>query len=76
MWHQIDLSAKRSLDSRGFRNHPQQIGYDHFDHCTGIGHQLYSPQVLPSLAVPMKSLSDAISIARPDLATWKGKFRM
>src|SRR5437762_9656174 len=27
--HQIDLSAKRVLISRGFRNHPQQIGYDH-----------------------------------------------
>ena len=27
--HQIDLSAKRVSISRSFRNHPQQIGYDH-----------------------------------------------
>ena len=27
--NQIDLSAKRVLISRGFRNHAQQIGYDH-----------------------------------------------
>ena len=38
--HQIDLSAKRISISRSFRNHPQQIGYDHLVNCAGIGHQL------------------------------------
>jgi NADH dehydrogenase len=38
--HQIDLSAKRVSISRSFRNHPQQIRYDHLVNCAGISHQL------------------------------------
>ncbi len=60
--HQIDLSAKRVLISRSFRNHPQQIGYDHLVIALGSVTNFYNLPGIAELAVPMKSLSDAIRL--------------
>src|SRR2546423_4136756 len=60
--HQIDLSAKRVSISRSFRNHPQQIGYDHLVIALGSVTNFYNLPGIAELAVPMKSLSDAIRL--------------
>src|SRR5881396_2594968 len=60
--HQIDLSAKRVSISRSFRNHPQQIGYDHLVIALGSVTNFYNLPGITELAVPMKSLSDAIRL--------------
>src|SRR5436853_6711617 len=60
--HQIDLSAKRVLISRGFRNDPQQIGYDHLVIALGSVTNFYNLPGIAELAVPMKSLSNAIRL--------------
>src|SRR5438034_2871576 len=61
---QIDLSAKRVLISRAFRNHPQQIDYDHLVIALGSVTNFYNLPGIAELAVPMKSLSDARSEER------------
>src|ERR1700730_7711057 len=60
--HQIDLSAKRVSISRGFCNHPQQIGYDHWVIALGSVTNFYNLPGIAESAVPMKSLSDAIRL--------------
>jgi NADH dehydrogenase len=60
--HQIDLSAKRVSISRSFRNQPQQIGYDHLVIALGSVTNFYNLPGIAELAVPMKSLSDAIRL--------------
>jgi NADH:ubiquinone reductase (H+-translocating) len=59
---QIDLSAKRVLISRGFRNQPEQIGYDHLVIGLGSVTNFYNLPGIAELAVPMKSLADAIRL--------------
>ena len=46
--HQIDLSAKQVLISRRFRNHAQQIGYDHLVIALGSVTNFYNLLVAPS----------------------------
>src|SRR5436853_7546139 len=58
--HQIDLSAKRVSISRSFRNHPQQIGYDHLVITLRSVTNFSNLPGIAELAVPMTSLSDAI----------------
>jgi NADH dehydrogenase len=60
--HQIDLSAKQVLISRRFRNHAQQIGYDHLVIALGSVTNFYNLPGTAEFAVPMKSLSDAIRL--------------
>ena len=60
--HEIDLSAKQVLISRRFRNHAQQIGYDHLVIALGSVTNFYNLPGCSELAVPMKSLSDAIRL--------------
>ena len=60
--HQIDLAAKQVLISRDSRNYPQQIGYDHLVIALGSVTNFYNLAALTELAVPMKSLSDAIRL--------------
>src|SRR2546429_1849421 len=60
--HQIDLSAKRVSISRSFHNHPQQIGYDHLVIALGSVTNFYNLPGIAELAVPMKSLPDAIRL--------------
>jgi NADH:ubiquinone reductase (H+-translocating) len=60
--HQIDLSAKQVLISRAFHNHSQQIGYDHLVIALGSVTNFYNLPGIAELAVPMKSLSDAIRL--------------
>src|SRR5881396_1689742 len=60
--HQIDLSAKRVSISSSFRNHPQQIGYDHLVIALGSVTNFHNLPGTAELAVPMKSLSDAIRL--------------
>ena len=60
--HQIDLAAKRVLISRDSRNYPQQIGYDHLVIALGSVTNFYNLTGFTELAVPMKSLSDAIRL--------------
>ena len=59
---QIDLSAKRVLISHSFRNHAQQIGYDHLVIALGSVTNFYNLPGATEFAVPMKSLSDAIRL--------------
>src|SRR6478672_11253596 len=59
---QIDLSAKQVLISRRFRNHAQQIGYDHLVIALGSVTNFYNLPGTAEFAVPMKSLSDAIRL--------------
>ena len=59
---QIDLAAKRVLISHNSRNYPQQIGYDHLVIALGSVTNFYNLPGIAELAVPMKSLSDAIRL--------------
>src|SRR5215831_1607539 len=59
---QVDLAAKRVLISRDSRNWPQQIGYDHLVIALGSVTNFHNLAAFAELAVPMKSLSDAIRL--------------
>jgi NADH:ubiquinone reductase (H+-translocating) len=60
--HEIDMGAKRISISRGFRNHSQQIGYDYLVIALGSVTNFYNLPGFAELAVPMKSLPDAIRL--------------
>src|SRR5438876_2547925 len=60
--HEIDLPNKRVLISRGYRNHSQEIDYDHLVIALGSITNFYDIPGLADLAVPMKSLRDAIQL--------------
>jgi NADH dehydrogenase len=60
--NQIDLSNKRVLISHGYRNHSLQIDYDHLVIALGSITNFYDIPGLADLAVPMKSLRDAIQL--------------
>jgi NADH:ubiquinone reductase (H+-translocating) len=60
--HQIDLAARRVLISRDPRNYTQQIGYDHLVIALGSVTNFCNLAGFAELAVPMKSLSDAIRL--------------
>ena len=60
--HQVDLPAKQVVISRDFRNHPQQIAYDHLVLALGSVTNFYNLPGSAGLALPMKSLSDAIRL--------------
>jgi NADH:ubiquinone reductase (H+-translocating) len=59
---EIDLPNKRVLISRGYRNHSQEIDYDHLVIALGSITNFYDIPGLADLAVPMKSLGDAIQL--------------
>jgi NADH:ubiquinone reductase (H+-translocating) len=60
--NEIDLPNKRVLLSRGYRNHSQEIEYDHLVIALGSITNFYDIPGLADLAVPMKSLRDAIQL--------------
>jgi len=60
--NQIDLPNKRVLISHGYRNHSLQIDYDHLVIALGSVTNFYDIPGLADLAVPMKSLGDAIQL--------------
>jgi len=60
--HQVDLAAKRVLISRDPRDYPQQIGYDHLVIALGSVTNFHNLAGFAELAIPMKSLSDAIRL--------------
>ena len=60
--NEIDLPNKRVLISRGYRNHSQEIDYDHLVIALGSITNFYDIPGLADLAVPMKSLRDAIQL--------------
>jgi NADH dehydrogenase len=59
---EIDLPNKRVLLSRGYRNHSQEIDYEHLVIALGSITNFYDIPGLADLAVPMKSLRDAIQL--------------
>ena len=59
---EIDLPNKRVFISRGYRNHSQEIEYDHLVIALGSITNFYDIPGLADLAVPMKSLRDAIRL--------------
>jgi len=60
--NEIDLPNKRVLISRGYRNDSQQVDYDHLVIALGSITNFYDIPGLADLAVPMKSLRDAIQL--------------
>src|SRR5437660_9102879 len=60
--NEIDLPNKRVLISRGYRNHSHEIDYDHLIIALGSITNFYDIPGLADLAVPMKSLRDAIQL--------------
>jgi NADH dehydrogenase len=60
--NQIDLPNKRVLISRGYHNHSQQVEYDHLVIALGSITSFYNLPGFPELALPMKSLPDAIQL--------------
>jgi NADH dehydrogenase len=60
--NRIDLPNKRVLISHGYRNHSFQIDYDHLVIALGSITNFYDIPGLADLAVPMKSLRDAIQL--------------
>jgi NADH dehydrogenase len=60
--NQIDLPNRRVLISRGRRNHSHQIDYDHLVIALGSITNFYNIPGLAGVAVPMKSLRDAIRL--------------
>src|SRR5205085_8310085 len=60
--NEIDLPNKPVLISRGYRNHSQEIDYDHLVIALGSTTNFYDIPGLADLAVPMKSLRDAIQL--------------
>src|SRR2546421_7409967 len=59
---EIDLPNKRVLISRGYRNHSQQVDYDHLVIALGSITNFYNLPGFSELALAMKSLSDAIRL--------------
>src|SRR5437879_3034501 len=62
---QIDLPNKRVSISHGYRNHSLQIDYDHLIIALGSITNFYDIPGLADMAVPMKSLRDAIQLRAP-----------
>ena len=60
--NQIDLPNKRVSISHGYRNHSLQIDYDHLVIALGSITNFYDIPGLADLALPMKSLRDAIQL--------------
>jgi len=60
--NQIDLPNRRVFISCGYRNHPLQIDYDHLVIALGSVTNFYDIPGLADLAIPMKSLRDAIQL--------------
>jgi NADH dehydrogenase len=60
--NQIDLRNRRVLISRGYRNHSQQLRYDHLVIALGSITNFYDLPGLAERAVAMKSLRDAIEL--------------
>jgi NADH:ubiquinone reductase (H+-translocating) len=60
--NQIDLPNRRVLISCGHRNQPLQIDYDHLVIALGSVTNFYDIPGLADLAIPMKSLRDAIQL--------------
>src|SRR5436853_2440953 len=60
--NQIDLRNKRVLISRGYRKPLQKLDYDHLVIALGSTTNFYDLPGLAELAVPMKSLRDAIQL--------------
>ena len=60
--NEIDLPNKRVMISRGYRNHPQQVDYDHLVLALGSITNFHNLPGSPELALAMKSLSDAIRL--------------
>lgn len=59
---QIDLPNKRVIVSQGYRNHARQLDYDHLVIALGSVTNFYNIPGLMELAVPMKTLRDAIQL--------------
>jgi NADH:ubiquinone reductase (H+-translocating) len=59
---EIDLPNNLVVISRGYSNHSQQIDYDHLVIALGSITNLYDIPGVADLAVPMKSLRDAIRL--------------
>jgi NADH:ubiquinone reductase (H+-translocating) len=59
---EIDLPNKQVLISHGYRNHSRRIDYDHLVIALGSITNFYDIPGLADLAVPMKSLGDAIQL--------------
>ncbi|PYJ73285.1 MAG: hypothetical protein DME75_01970 [Verrucomicrobia bacterium] len=60
--NQIDLQNKQVLISRGYRNHLQQLDYDHLVIALGSITNFYDLPGLAEQAITMKSLRDAIQL--------------
>src|SRR5436853_6019732 len=60
--NEIDLQNKQVLISRGYRNHSQQLNYDHLVIALGSITNFYDIPGLADLALPMKSLRDAVQL--------------
>ncbi len=60
--NQVDLRNKRILISRGYRKPLQHLDYDHLVIALGSTTNFYDLPGLAELAVPMKSLRDAIQL--------------
>jgi len=60
--NEIDLPNKRVIISRGYRNHPQQVDYDHLVLALGSITNFYNLPGFSELALAMKSLPDAIRL--------------
>src|SRR5438552_3990438 len=63
--NRIDLPNKRVLISRRYRNHSLKIDYDHLVIALGSITNFYGIPGLADLAIPMKSLRDAIQLRAP-----------
>ncbi|MEY2486647.1 MAG: hypothetical protein QOH39_2295 [Verrucomicrobiota bacterium] len=60
--NEIDLRNKQVLISRGYRNQAQLLDYDHLVVALGSVTNFYDLPGLAELAVPMKSLRDAVRL--------------
>jgi NADH:ubiquinone reductase (H+-translocating) len=60
--NEIDLPNKQVLISHGYRNHFLRIDYDHLVIALGSVTNFYDIPGLADLAIPMKSLRDAIQL--------------
>ena len=60
--NEIDLPNKRVLISRGYRNELLRVNYDHLLVALGSITNFYNLPGFPELALPMKSLPDAIQL--------------
>jgi len=60
--NQVDLRNKRVLISRGYRKPLQKLDYDHLVIALGSTTNFYDLPGLAELAVPMKSLRDAVQL--------------